>query len=282
MGAQRIWLVINDASGSNDREAIAKVERCCRDAGFVIDRVIAFPGQPLPTGPVLDGAGIATVAVFAGDGTANALVDALAGWSGSVLVLPGGTMNLLYHRLHGERAMEEIVRLAAAGEASHRWPDVIRCAAGTALADLLAGPGTSWHEVREALRAANLVGLAANAAHALGATLGAPGIVCREPRRKQSYPLIMLTPTDRGIRISGFHAETAAEYLEESWAVLRHRFREGPHDDLGLAEQVRLASTAEEPFSILLDGEPAECPAEADFRLVPCRVDLLATEPDGR
>jgi hypothetical protein len=176
-----------------------------------------------------------------------------------------------------------VVALAAAGEARRSRPGVIRCDAGTALADLLAGPGTSWHQVREAMREADLVGVAANAAQALGATLAAPGVTCREPAgaRGDAYPLIMLTPTGGGIGISGFRAETAGEYLEGSLAVLQRRFREGPHDDLGLADQVTLAGSNGEALSILVDGEPGECPAEADFRLVPCGVHLLATEADG-
>jgi hypothetical protein len=64
--------------------------------------------------------------------------------------------------------------------------------------------------------------------------------------------------------------------------VLRRRFREGPHDDLGTVPQVTLASTAGEPFGILLDGEKAESRGDAVFRLVPCAVDLLATQADGR
>ncbi len=283
MAAQPIWLVVNDASGSNDRDAIAKVKRCCQDNGLAIDRIVSFPAQPLPNAAWLEQAGIGMVAVFTGDGTANAVIRALAGWDGAVLVLPGGTMNLLYHRLHGDRVMEEVIPLAAAGEAERVRPGVIRCTAGTALADLLAGPGTSWHDVREAMRQADLAGAAAHAAHALGATFRAPGITCREPDcgEPRDYPLIMLTPTDQGIHVSGFRAASPGEYLEESWAVLRRRFREGPHDDLGSTQQVTLASSTGEPFAILLDGEAAECPAEAVFTLVPCAVDLLATETDG-
>jgi hypothetical protein len=284
MGARRIWLVTNGASGSNDRESIAGIRSSCDDAGFVIDRVIAFPKQPLPTPAELEQARIATVVVFAGDGTASALVASLAGWSGAVLVLPGGTMNLLYRRLHGARPAGEVVRLAATGAARRERPGVIACDAGTAFAEALAGPGTRWRDVREAMREADVVAVAAHAAQALGATLSERGITCCEPdfRHKRDYPLVRLVPGDEGIRVSGFRAETAAEFLEGGLAVLQRRFREGPHDELGAAGAVTLASGAGENVSVLLDGEPGECPAEAVFRLVPCGVDLLATEPNGR
>ena len=281
---QPIWLVANEASGSNDRAALARVQQCCGEAGFACARVISFPQEDSPRAAELDGAGIATVAVFAGDGTVNALVTALAGWGGQVLVLPGGTMNLLSHRLHGERDFEEIVRSAAAGSARTVRPGVIACEAGTALADLLAGPGTSWYDVREAMREADVIGTAGGAARALGETLATAGIACRNPPlgAADGYPLIMLTPTDRGIRIAGYRAETPGDFFKEGWAVLSRRFREGPHDDLGLAGEVTLESTAGEPFGVLLDGERARSPPRAVFRLVPSEVDLLATRADGR
>jgi diacylglycerol kinase family enzyme len=279
---QRIWLVANRASGSNDEQAAAELKQSCSEAGLGVERAIRFPDDPLPDAWSLEAAGIGLVAVFAGDGTVKALIGALAGWGGAVLVLPGGTMNLFYRRLHGEREAGEVMRLAAVGAARRVRPRVIGCRAGTALADLLAGPGTRWYEVREAMREADVLGIANGAARALGETLATPGIACRAPARgrQEGYPLAMLTPTDAGIRIAGFHAGTPGEFVKESWAVLRRRFREGPHDDLGLAEQVTLASTAGEPFGMLLDGEKAEATAEAVFRLVPCAVDLLATQPD--
>jgi hypothetical protein len=280
---RRVWLVVNKASGSNDEEAIEQLQDSCRGVGFALDRTIAFPDQPLPTAKALDTAAIDVVVVFAGDGTVNSLVGKLSGWSGAVLILPGGTMNLMYHRLHGDRPAEEVIALAAAGRASRARPGIIATDAGMALADCLAGPGTCWYEVREALRDANVVEAAGKTAGAIGETLGGPGIACRKPAlgKPDGYPLLMLTPTDSGISISGYYAENPAEFLQGSLAVLRHRFREGPHDDLGVVSEVTLASTDGETFGILLDGEKSQSRAEAVFSLVPCSVDLLATRTDG-
>jgi hypothetical protein len=279
-GKRDIWLVRNEASGSNDDDALAALEGCCTKAGFRILRQICFPKDDLPVPAELDRAGIGLVAVFGGDGTANTLVNALAGWGGAILVLPGGTMNLLYHRLHGQREMAEVVALAAAGEARRRRPGVIRCAQGTAMVDLLAGPGTSWYEVREAMRKADMLAVADSAAQALGETLGDPGIVCREVGRAEGYPLVMLTPHDEGIEISGFHAETPGELVAQGWALLRRNFREGPHDVLGLLPRLTLGSTDGAAFGLMLDGEKAEALGAQEFVLAPCEVDLLATRTD--
>jgi len=283
-GERRIWLVVNDASGSNEEAARTELRRSCATAGLSIERAVRFPEDPLPGPAELDAAGIDLIAVFTGDGTANAAIGNLAGWAGAVLVLPGGTMNLLYHRLHGSRPAAEVIALAASGGARPVRPGVIRCRQGTALADLLAGPGTSWHDVREAMRDADPRALADSAAHAIGDTLKTAGIICSGPRlgRPEGYPLVMLTPRGDGIRVAGFHAETAGDYLREGWALLRRRFREGPHDDLGAVRQVTLASTGGGPFDILIDGEKARCSDAETFTLVPCEVDLLATQGDGR
>jgi hypothetical protein len=276
---QRIWLVANDASGSNDAQARDELEQCCGNAGFHVERTISFPAEDLPGAAALDGAGIDLLAVFAGDGTTNSVIGNLAGWGGAILVLPGGTMNLLYHRLHGEQNFEEVIHLAAAGKAVRHRPGVIRCRHGTAYVDLLAGPGTSWYDVREAMRDSDVLGVAESAANAIGETLTTAGIVCRDPAfgREEGYPLVMLTPEDAGIRVSGYYAETIGDYVKEGMALLARRFRDGPHDDLGTTGQVILESTDGGSFGILMDGERAESPAGEAFRLVPCEVDLLAT-----
>lgn len=282
-GERRIWLVNNSFSGSNNEDALKALEACCGEHGFRVAHRSVFPAQELPTPAILDAAGIDCVAVFAGDGTINSLLAALSGWGGAVLILPGGTMNLLYHRLHGERSMEEVIAAVARREASPRRPGVIRSASGDVYAGLLAGPGTSWGRVREAMRVASVVELAAGTVQAIEETLNGEMIVCAEPQlgRREGYPLVMLTPHDRGIEVEAYHAESARQYLDQTWALMKRNFREGPHDVLGHASAVRLASTRGNSFGILIDGEQAEAGPEVEFRLAACDVDLLATEPDG-
>jgi hypothetical protein len=278
-----IWLVNNASSGSNDDTALAALEECCGANGFHVARRTVFPDQPLPTSTELGAAGIERVAVFAGDGTINAAVAGLAGWEGEVLVLPGGTMNLLYHRLHGERTLEQAVAAVARGEAVRRRPSVIRSPYGDAFAGMLAGPGTSWGRVREAMREADVAELAAGTIEAIEQTLTGEMIACTQPPlgRGEGYPLLCLTPRERGIEVEAYYAETAGQYLEQAWALLRRNFREGPHDVLGHLQALRLASTQGNPFGLLIDGEQAEAAAETEFTLAACEVDLLATEADA-
>jgi len=278
-----IWLITNAASGSNSEAALAALERCCGEHGFHVARRIAFPEEDLPTTAALDAAGVDRVAVFTGDGTINSFLTGAAGWGGAVLVLPGGTMNLLYHRLHGERSMEQVIAAVGAGEAAARRPGVIRCMWGTAFAGMLAGPGTSWGRVREAMRETDVVDLASGAVEAIEETIAGDMIACIAPPlgRPGGYPLISLVPSDAGIEVEAYHAESAGEYLEHTWALLRRNFREGPHEVLGHAPTVRLASSEGKSVGLLIDGERAEAAPEIEFALVACEVDLLATERDG-
>lgn len=281
--ARRIWLVNNASSGSNDDTALAALEECCGENGLKVAHRTVFPAQELPTPGLLEAAEIDCVAVFAGDGTINSLLAALAGWNGAVLVLPGGTMNLLYHRLHGEQDMTEVIAKVSRGQADRRRPGIVRSDNGDALAGVLAGPGASWGRVREAMRETAVIELAAATTQAIEDSLGGEQIACVKPPlgRTEGYPLLMLTPHDGGIEVHAYYAQTAADYLSQTWALLRRNFREGPNERLGCADRLTLASTEGNPFGLLIDGEQVESKPSVEFWLAACEVDLLATRGDG-
>ncbi|MBX7541549.1 diacylglycerol/lipid kinase family protein [Qipengyuania sphaerica] len=275
-----IWLLTNSRSGSNSEKAIELLERHCREKGFSIEKTIAFPDEDLPDAAGLDEAGIGRLAIFTGDGSLNAAITNLAGWGGEIIVLPGGTMNLLSKRLHGPQAdLETIIGRVAQGAVRAVRPLMARCEKGDALAGLLAGPGTSWVSVREAMRDFDLPGIAEGTSEALAETTGGAMVRCCGPQlgREEGYPLIEFTPSHRGIQLDAFHAEGAGEVLQQSLALLKRNFREGPHTRLGLVDEVTLETCDGSPLEVLIDGEPATLPARAKFTVVPCEVDLLAT-----
>jgi hypothetical protein len=252
------------------------------ERGLRIDRVILFPDEPLPDAAMLDAAGVAIVVVYTGDGTVNALINGLSGWGGAVLVLPGGTMNLLARRLHRSLDVDQILDIVAGGGARRGRVACVRWQDGLAFADVLAGPGTCWSQVRESMRNRAIAQVAAGAIEAIRHSATGPFVLAPDLplARTEGYPLIELTPGEHGIQIDGFYAEAALDYAEQAWAVLRHRFREGPHDRLGLADAVQLVSIDGSPLACLIDGEPAECPSPFRFTVEQCGVDLLATAHD--
>ena len=275
-----LWLLTNSRSGSNTDDAVAALERTLADHGFKVEHKIGFPDEELFSAQQLDQAGIGLLAIFTGDGSLNAALTNLYGWGGQSMVLPGGTMNLLSKRLHGPTAeLETIISRLAAGASRPVRPLMARSEQGDALAGLLAGPGTAWVSVREAMRDFDIAGIAGGASEALAETTGGSMIRCQNPRlgREDGYPLIEFTPSHRGMQLDAYHAEGAGEILQQSLALLRRNFREGPHTRLGLVDEVTLENCDGSPVQVLIDGEPATLGTSARFTVAPCEVDLLAT-----
>jgi hypothetical protein len=276
-----IWLAFNAASGSNSDAALEALEQAFGDAACIVARRIGFHEGGAPSLAELREGGVDVLVVFAGDGTINALVTGLYGWEGAVLVLPGGTMNLLAKRLHGDDAEPaEIIARVAAGHARRVRPTLARSRCGDGLAGILAGPGTAWADVREALRETDVIATIKGAAEAIGESTGGPMVDCREPAcgRDEGYSAIQITPADDGLVVEGYYVETVGDYAKQLVALLRRNFREGPHDRLGCFPSVRLASREGEPMGLLIDGEPSKAAGEEElFQLARCGVDLLAT-----
>lgn len=281
MTNETTWLIVNAKSGSNSDAALETLRAACAERDIVIAKQIDFPDDELPDPETLDGAGVRRVLVYTGDGTLNAVITRLAGWGGEVLVLPGGTMNLLSIRLHGDDAtLTEILDRVQRGAARPIRPLMTCCEKGAALAGLLVGPGTAWVGVREAMRELDVVGMAKGTGEAMAKTTGGAKVRMVQPERghPDGYPLIEITPCDRGMQVDGYRSDGAGEVLQQGWALLRRRFREGPHERLGLLDSMTIENCAGEPVQVLIDGEPAELPPTAEFTVAPCEVDLLATD----
>jgi hypothetical protein len=71
-----------------------------------------FPDEKMPSVEELVAANADTVVLFAGDGTVNTAACKYDKWNGKALILPGGTMNVLAKRLHGEAEPHDIVHKA--------------------------------------------------------------------------------------------------------------------------------------------------------------------------
>ena len=277
-----VWLVYNEASGSNDAAALSAVETALDRAGGLAGKS-SFPDNPVPSIATLRQRGIDRVAVFAGDGTVHAVVTRLFGWEGAIIVLPGGTMNLLSRRLHGDADQLEIVSRVANGLSHKVRPSIIRYRHGCGLTGALAGPGTAWNDVREAMRETRLGDMAVTTAEALAESTEGVPVICAEPAcgRSSGYVAITITPVGSLLEAKGYYSENIVDFMQQGAAILKHDFRNGPHDWLCKVDRLRLESRDDQPMGLLVDGEPFDGAAFEEFRVGKCEVDLLATRNGG-
>lgn len=282
MDISPLWLVTNSASGSNTDAAVDELAASLRAAGYGAERTICFPRDDLPTAAELDAAGVQTLAVFTGDGTINAAATGLEGWGGAILVLPGGTQNLLSKALHGDVPAEAITGSLAAGKFRRIRRRAIRTSQGTGLVEVLAGPGAMWADVREGLRDFDIGAIAETFGNALRETREGPGVRLVEPvgGKADGYRAIRLAPAAETMEADGYDFEDFADLAAQGFAILVKRdFRQGPHDELGHFGEVLIAS--ESPVALMIDGERREGGSEERLVCDEFAVDFIATTSGG-
>lgn len=279
---RRLWLLINGASGSHDEARFQELLALLEQAGTPPGRIVDCQNDGTPERSMLEQSGVDTLAVHGGDGTLNASITALEGWGGTVLPLPGGTANLLCGMLYGEAGLEEIITLFGNGKLVSRRPHCIRSSAGTGLAEILAGPGASWADVREEMREGNIVETLATAVDAASQSTAGPMVLIRQPRlgRESGYAGVRVSVAPEGMVVQGYGAEDIGDYLKQGLALLKRDFREGPHDELGLHDLVTCQSESDEPISLMIDGERRTGQREEQFSLAQLQLDLLC-KADG-
>jgi hypothetical protein len=272
----KTWLIVNEASGSYDAAVIADIVTWFAESDQPIDRVVRCPDEDLPTPDRLDRAGVDLLAIYAGDGTTNSALKAAAGWEGDVLILPGGTMNLLARALHGDQPCRSIIQEAARNRRTTRL-NTVEIGENIAYVGVIAGPTTSLAQVRENARHARLSELVLQAIPAaITESLAGPqvGIDGTDER----FPAIFAAPRETAMELCGFTASTIGEVLAHASAWLNGDFRDGPRVDLGSAPSATLASEADE-IGLLIDGEPAEAVPGDVLRLARAPHQFVETRP---
>ncbi|RZV35633.1 MAG: diacylglycerol kinase [Sphingomonadaceae bacterium] len=276
----RFILVVNARSGSFDEDTVETILATAGEHGLGPVAQLSIPDDACPCAQDLPDD--AVLAIYAGDGTCNSVIAGLDGWDGSVLILPGGTMNLASKRMHGEAGWENILGRFARGEARTTRGPLIRTPHGNAVAGVMAGPGATWNEVREAMRDRDLPGMARRAVEAFRATDDGANIVLdlAPLDRIEGYPMIEALADESGLEINAYHADDAGEFAIGLGALLLRHFRSGPHDSAITQESVRIRSVDGLPIGLLLDGEPVPASPEMELSLVASKVDLLTTRQD--
>lgn len=250
-------LIINAASGSSgaviEEEVVAGLAR----AVFEVVKTIRLPDDELPDQAEVVASSASIIAILSGDGTIASLCQKMAGWDGDILVLPGGTMNLLSRRLHGEHTVAELLDLLGGAPAKGAKISVIQTPDSEVFTGLIAGPSTQWGEVRESIRNFDIGELVEKVPEAWAATTTSESV--RIEGRDGGYPAIFVEPLDNGrLGVRAFRADGVSDMVSHGIAWLRRDFRDGPNDDLGEMREVTIIDDSDQKLGLLIDGEQSE------------------------
>lgn len=275
------WLVINRASGSYSEPAVDQLLTQLKDHGHEPAKIVAIPDDPAPDRAALEAAGVGLLVIFTGDGTCNSVIAGVYGWTGDVLILPGGTQNLLASTLHGDLDVAEIVTGLGQNSLMRERHHMVRTSQGDAYCEVVAGPGAHWSDVREAMREGDLGGMASTLGAAIGQSTSGELVHIAEPAlgKPEGYPAVRVHPSRESLNVDGYGAETIADYARQGMALLRRDFREGPHDELGRHPAIVCRSS--NPIELMIDGERATGGCEERFEVIECPVVFLAALRTG-
>lgn len=271
---KRTLLITNTSSGSASGVDEQTVVASLRQAGLDVVERRVLPEQDLPAQADLDDSSIDVVAIISGDGTISNLHASLAKWSGAIFVLPGGTMNLLSRRLHGDIALMALLEELRTDSLVAKQIPLIAVADRHVLTGLTVGPSTRWAEVREGMRHADLQSLAETIPAAWSETLSDEGVWVGDDRENQ-FASLFVEPVDGGhLSVIGFVASNIGDMVGHGLAWLRKDFRDGPHVDLGIMGDVTISSD-ERAASALIDGEASELTVPIRCHAVMSEVQFL-------
>ena len=271
----KLWFITNPGSGSSTAAKCAAIEAAFGERGLVFAGRTDFPAQPLPTPAALDSDKIDTVVLFAGDGTINAAVCALADWEGAILILPGGTMNMLAKALHGDVDAPAIIHAAHEKAEAVALP-YVEAGRHRALVGLIIGPAANWVHARELVRAGRVRGLARAIGHAWRRTFGR-GIRFHGAPMLRDAQAVFVKPEGSMLAVAAIDARELRsiatlgwEWMTGDWlaaaAVTEHRTAE-----------LRLAG--HKPVLALFDGEPQRIEPTDAITAGETRRQFIRTKP---
>jgi diacylglycerol kinase family enzyme len=268
----RLWLITNPHSGSAGPEKCEAIEAVCQERDLSFAGRTRFPDAPMPGPDALGDAD--TVLLFAGDGTINAALRTLEGWGGAILILPGGTMNMLAKRLHGATDPHAIVHAAHAQPRTTALP-FVEAGKHRAYVGLIAGPVTAWADAREALRESDFARLPAKTAQAWSASWDGEVALHDGERLLGRYQGVFVEPKAGGLAVAGIVAEHMTDLARLGWSRLTADWRSAANVDATHTPAALLSS--EGGVSALVDGEPAMLASPATLRSATSRLRFLAT-----
>ncbi|HEY0621792.1 diacylglycerol/lipid kinase family protein [Sphingomonas sp.] len=250
---ERLWFITNPNSGSATQEKCEALEAVFKERGLVLAGRTGFPDQAIPSVAELAEARADTVVLFAGDGTINAALCALAEWDGAFLILPGGTMNLLAKTLHGDAEPADIIHAAHEGGRRVALP-YVEAGPHRAFVGLILGPAAHWARAREAARKGRVARVLGAIRSAWRKTFGKGIRVAGVPGMRGRYQAVFVAPAADALEVAAIDARDWASIAELGWNWLTGDWIAAR----AVTDQraTRLRPVCSRPVLALFDGEP--------------------------
>lgn len=271
---KRVWLISNPHSGSTSEDKCEALAALFAEPHATLVGRTTFPQDGLPTVADLMASGTELVALFAGDGTINAAASLYDDWDGAMLILPGGTMNMLAKRLHGEGEPHEIVERAFATDREIHLP-LVEAGPHRAFVALIVGPAAAWGYAREAARYGQY-GKMARAARFAWARTFSRGISVRDADgRRSRQRAAVFVPGDGAMDVTSIRAAGWAEIVALGWEYLVGNWHDAPgvHD----SRSARAVVTGPRAIHGLFDGEEVKLASPVEVKSGLSRLRFVAT-----
>jgi diacylglycerol kinase family enzyme len=272
---QRLWFITNPGSGSTTKAKCDALEAVFQERGLELAGRTEFPSEDIPEPASLTAKQVDTVVLFAGDGTINTALCALASWEGSFLILPGGTMNLLAKTLHDESDPAAIIHAAHAEQRRVALP-LIEAGENRAFVGLILGPATAWARAREAARAGRVGRLAQAARVAWNRTFHRGGIrVAGVPGLSKQYQAVFVRPDDGFLDVAAVDARDWRSIVQLGWSWMTSDWVAAHAVSESHAPSMRVRGT--KAIVALFDGEPVTLDPAEEIRPAMSRESFIAT-----
>lgn len=250
---RNLWFVTNPNSGSATQEKCDAIEAVFEERGLMLVGRTGFPDESLPDIDTLTRAQADTLVLFAGDGTINAALCALADWDGRFLILPGGTMNLLARELHDSVDPHAIIHAAHEDYRTIAMP-FVEAGPHRAFVGVIIGPAAQWFRAREAVRQRRFLSLLRALRHAWGRTFGKGVRVSGSIRLRRRYQAVLVKPDRRGLDVAGIDAREWRSIVELGWNWVSGEWVDARSVTHTLTRHLVIESRR--PVLALFDGEP--------------------------
>lgn len=258
---QKLWFITNPNSGTATRAKCEALEAVFAERGLELVKRTEFPDEKLPSAEKLDAAGVDTVVLFAGDGTINAALCALAEWKGDFLILPGGTMNLLAKTLHAETDPQKIIHAAHMEKRRVALP-FVEAGKHRAFVGLILGPAAAWARAREAMRKGRIGRMLSAVRSAWRRTFDRRGIrVEGAPALGDHYQAVFVFPHLDGLDVAAVDAREWKSIAQLGWDWVTGDWVAAHAVTEARTQELRLGGS--KPVMALFDGEPVNLDADA-------------------